>query len=155
MKALTKLAFVVLVVVIAACSNFGRGSKPAATSAPASTPAPAATPAPTTTTPAPAAKAEPVETFFKVTDVSSGKVFYTRKVTRSGAAITFKEERTGADTSLQNSQVLEIQREAYMTGLAAQVIAPAAAVPAAAPSPAPATSELAPTTVPVAAPAGK
>jgi len=137
MKALSKLAFVVLIVAIAACSNFGRGSKPASAPAPAATPAPAAKPAaaPAATT-APAATAVPAETFFKVTDVSSGKVFYTRKVSRNGAAVLFKEERTGAETTLQNSQVLEIQREAYMAGLAAQVVAPAPAVPAAAPSPA-------------------
>jgi len=137
----TKLVAVALLAAIAGCSSLRPSSKPAST--PAAAPATPAAPAAATTAPTAA------ETFFKVTDVSSGKDFYTRQVTRSGTAITFKEEKTGAATTLQNSQVLEIQREAYMAGLAAQVVAPAAGAPV----PATAGTTPAPTPAAAAAPA--
>src|SRR6266850_1162416 len=88
--------------------------------------------------------------YYKVTDVSSGKAFYTQKVTRSGAAVTFKDEKTGGETVLQNSQVLQIQKEAYTAGLAAPA-APAAAAAAAPAAVAPAA--VAPAAVAPAAPA--
>jgi len=89
-------------------------------------------------------------TYYKVTDVSSGKAFYTLKVTRSGPAVTFKDEKTGGETVLQNSQVLQIQKEAYTAGLAAPA-APAAAAAAAPAAVAPAA--VAPAAVAPAAPA--
>lgn len=72
--------------------------------------------------------------YFKVTEPGSGKEFYTQDVSRKigGGAIEFKDAKTGATTTLQNSQVLEIDKKTYEAGLAA-----AKAPPPAAPAPAP------------------
>jgi len=71
--------------------------------------------------------------YFKVTEPASGKEFYTQDVSRKigGGAIEFKDAKTGAITTLQNSQVLEIDKKTYEAGLAA------AKAPAPAPTPAP------------------
>ena len=72
--------------------------------------------------------------YYKVTEPGSGKEFYTEQVSRklTGGAIEFKDAKTGAITTLQNSQVLEIDKKTYEAGLAA------AKSPAPAPTPAPA-----------------
>ena len=59
--------------------------------------------------------------YYKVTDPTSGKEFYTQDVSRkiTGGAIEFKDAKTGAATTLQNSQVLEIDKKTYEAGLAA------------------------------------
>ena len=67
--------------------------------------------------------------YYKITEPGSGKEFYTQDVSRkiSGGAIEFKDAKTGATTTLQNSQVLEINKETYEAGLkAAKASAPAA-----------------------------
>ena len=51
--------------------------------------------------------------YYKVTDPSSGKVFYTEKVKREGAAVQFKDSQTGSETTLQNSEVAEISKQTY------------------------------------------
>ena len=81
--------------------------------------------------------------YYKVTDPTTGKEFYTQEVTRHGAAVEFKDARTGASTGLQNSQVLEIKKDAFTAGIKAP---PAAAAAAAATS-------AAPSATPVSAPA--
>lgn len=74
--------------------------------------------------------------YYKVTEPASGKEFYTKDVSRGigPGAIEFKDAKTGATTTLQNSQVLKIDQKTYEAGLAA---AKAPAAPAA-PAPAPA-----------------
>ncbi|HET7763596.1 MAG TPA: hypothetical protein VFK92_00735 [Burkholderiales bacterium] len=77
--------------------------------------------------------------YYKVTEPASGKEFYTKEVSRklgAGGAIEFKDAKTGATTTLQNSQVLEIDKKAYEAGLAAAKAAPAAS-PALTPAPTP------------------
>jgi hypothetical protein len=59
--------------------------------------------------------------YYKVTDPTSGKEFYTQEVSRklTGGAVEFKDAKSGAATTLQNSQVLEIDKKTYEAGLAA------------------------------------
>jgi hypothetical protein len=82
--------------------------------------------------------------YFKVTEPGSGKEFYTTEVSHKlgGGAIEFKDAKTGAITTLQNSQVLEIDKNTYEAGLKAAKAPPPAtptptAAPTAAPTPAP------------------
>ena len=56
--------------------------------------------------------------YYKVTDPASGKVFYTEEVKRNGSAVEFKDGQTGGVTTLQNSEVLEIDKSAYEAGVA-------------------------------------
>src|SRR3954470_14493022 len=90
--------------------------------------------------------------YYKVTDATTGKPYYTQEIAKNANAIQFKDAKTGAATTLQNSQVLEIDKVAYSAGLTAAAAsvtpAPAAAAPAAVtPPPAAAVA------TPVAAPA--
>lgn len=75
--------------------------------------------------------------YYKVTEPGSGKEFYTQDVSRrvTSGTVEFKDAKTGATTTLQNSQVLEIDKKTYEAGLKA-ASAPAAA-PASTPAPAP------------------
>jgi hypothetical protein len=56
--------------------------------------------------------------YYKVTDPASGKVFYTEDVKRNGSAVEFKDGQTGGVTTLQNSEVMEIDKQAYETAVA-------------------------------------
>jgi hypothetical protein len=87
--------------------------------------------------------------YFKVTDPTSGSVYYTEKVKQSSSgAVTFKDARTRADVTIQISEIKEISEKEYDIGRTSQVqkaapAAPAPAAPAPAPAPAP-TPESAP-----------
>lgn len=83
--------------------------------------------------------------YYKVTDTTNGKEYYTQEVSRQGSAVQFMDAKTGAATTLQNSQVLEINEDAYKAGLAAS--APKAA-PATASTPAPTGATAAPAAAP-------
>ena len=81
-------------------------------------------------------------TYYKVTDPSSGNIYYTEKVKREGSAAQFKDARSGAEVTIQNSEVLEISGKQFDAGLKTPVTkaapaSPAAPIPAAAPSAAP------------------
>src|SRR3954467_10698905 len=80
--------------------------------------------------------------YYKATDATTGKPYYTQEIAKNANAIQFKDAKTGAATTLQNSQVLEIDKAAYSAGLTAAAApvtsAPAAAPAAAAPAPRPA-----------------
>jgi hypothetical protein len=75
------------------------------------------------------------ESYYKVTEPASGKDFYTQDVSRTlgGGAVEFKDAKTGAMTTLQNSQVLEIDKKAYEAGLSAAKAPTPAAAPASTP----------------------
>ena len=150
MRVSNKLVVSSFAFVLAGCSGFGfRSSANPAPAAPPASTAPATT-ASAATAPNPAAAVAPTSapaattttsatpTYYKVTDVTSGKSFYTLKVNRVGNAVVFTDERTGAETTLQNSQVLPVQKMEYMTGIAPTP--PAAPFPAAAATPSPAAS---------------
>lgn len=55
--------------------------------------------------------------YYKLTDPATGKVFYTEEVDRQGSAVAFKDAQTGAVTTLQNSQVLEIDKKTFQAAL--------------------------------------
>jgi len=53
--------------------------------------------------------------YYKVTDPSSGRTFYTEKVDRPGnhTTIMFKDAKTGAEVTLPSSEVLEISSDEF------------------------------------------
>jgi hypothetical protein len=55
--------------------------------------------------------------YFKVTDPSNGKVFYTEDIDRKGSAVEFKDAQTGGTITLQNSEITQIDKQAYETGV--------------------------------------
>ena len=102
--------------------------------------------------------------YYKVTDTSTGKPYYTQQVSKNATAVQFKDAKTGAATTLQSSQVLEIDKTAYTSGLTAisAPVAPAPAVvtPVAAPAAPAAAAPIAPAAPPAsgatqAAPSGQ
>lgn len=155
MRMSNKLVASSIAFALAGCSGFGfrSSASPATGAAPAS--APPAPTAPAATGPSPVASAapataptgttttSPTPAYYKVTDVTSGKSFYTLKVNRVGNAVVFTDERTGAETTLQNSQVLPVQKLEYMSGIAPTPNA--APVPATA-TPSPSTASTPPPT---------
>ena len=58
-------------------------------------------------------------TYFKVTDLDTGREYYTGDFTRKDGAIRFKDARTGATTTVRNAQVLEIDQRTFDSGVAA------------------------------------
>ena len=60
--------------------------------------------------------------YYRVTDPSSGKNYFTKKVDEAGraGAVKFKDERTGGNVTLQSSEVKEISEGEYDAGLAAK-----------------------------------
>ena len=55
--------------------------------------------------------------YYKVTDPTTGKVYYTTKMTqKSSGATTLTDARTGNKVSLQNSEVTEVKKEEYESG---------------------------------------
>jgi hypothetical protein len=56
--------------------------------------------------------------YYKVTDLASGKAFYTEDVKRNGSAVEFRDAQTGGVTTLQNSEIVEIDKQAYETAVA-------------------------------------
>jgi len=94
--------------------------------------------------------------YYKVRDPGTGNVYYTEKVSReSGGAAKFKDARSGAEVTIQNSEVKEITKGEYTAGISAPASTPApapTAAPAPTKTPAPAP-ESAPAPAPEAAPA--
>jgi len=53
-------------------------------------------------------------TYYRVTDPSTGKVYYTTDINhRDGGAISLKDAATGDQVTLQNSQVAKVSREEF------------------------------------------
>lgn len=89
-------------------------------------------------------------TYYKVQDPGTGNTYYTDKVKREGSgAAMFKDARTNAEVTIQNSVIMEITKDEYKAGIStpAPIAAPA---PAQTPAPAP---EAAPAPAPTPAPA--
>ena len=58
-------------------------------------------------------------TYYRVTDPSSGKVYYTTDIDkRSGGAISLKDAATGDQVTLQNSQISKVNKEEFHTNRA-------------------------------------
>jgi hypothetical protein len=53
-------------------------------------------------------------TYYRVTDQSSKRTYYTTDYDRAeGGAIRFEDERTGATVTLQSSEIVEITRQEF------------------------------------------
>ena len=57
-------------------------------------------------------------TYYRVTDPSSGKMFYTDDVKRSGSAVMFKDAKSGSEVTLQASEVKEISQDEFIKNTA-------------------------------------
>jgi hypothetical protein len=57
-------------------------------------------------------------TYYRVTDPSSGKVFYTDEITRSSQNIRFKDAKSGSDVMLTTSEVKEVTAEEFQKNTA-------------------------------------
>jgi hypothetical protein len=57
-------------------------------------------------------------TYYRVTDPSSGKMFYTDDVKRSGSAVMFKDAKSGSEVTLQASEVKEIPQDEFIKNTA-------------------------------------
>lgn len=93
-------------------------------------------------------------TYYRVKDPNTGNLYYTEKVKRDGGAAMFKDARTNAEVTIQNSEIMEITKDEYKAGVLTPVPAPApmkSPAPEAAPAPAPAP-ESAPAPTPAPAP---
>ena len=58
-------------------------------------------------------------TYYKLTDPATGREYYAVDYTNKGSLIEFKDAKTGAKTTLQNAQVLEINEQTFNDGVAA------------------------------------
>jgi hypothetical protein len=52
-------------------------------------------------------------TYYRVTDPSSGKVFYTDEITRGSQNIRFTDAKSGSDVTLTTSEVKEISSDEF------------------------------------------
>jgi len=56
-------------------------------------------------------------TYYKVTDPTTGKIYYTTELDhKNSGAATLKDARTGNKVSLQNSEIDKVSKEEYETG---------------------------------------
>ena len=52
--------------------------------------------------------------YYKVVDPASGNVYYTTKVKKEmGGAVVIKDAKTGADVTLQNSEVTKVKKDEF------------------------------------------
>lgn len=59
--------------------------------------------------------------YYRVSDPAGTRMYYTTDIDRTDAgAIRIKDEKTGADVTLQSSEVKEISREEYEAALKGQ-----------------------------------
>lgn len=86
--------------------------------------------------------------YYRVTDPTTDKVYYTTELKQDSGATTIKDGRTGDMVTLQNVQVRNISKEDYDVGRLTPPAAPVAAVPVAAVPPPAASPTSAPTTAP-------
>lgn len=56
--------------------------------------------------------------YHKVTDLSTGKVYYTTDINHKGSgSVDIKDGRTGARITLPSSEILKITKEEYKVGI--------------------------------------
>jgi glycyl-tRNA synthetase (class II) len=60
-------------------------------------------------------------TYYKVSDPAGNRFYYTTDVDKNKTgAITIRDDKTGANVTLQSSEVLEISREEYEAAIKGQ-----------------------------------
>jgi hypothetical protein len=52
-------------------------------------------------------------TYYRVTDPASGREYYTSDIDRDDDTVTFEDDRTGRDVTLDSSEVGEISKDDY------------------------------------------
>jgi len=52
-------------------------------------------------------------TYYRVTDPSSGRAYYTDEIKRSGSAVMFHDAKSGSEVTLQASEIKEISSEDF------------------------------------------
>lgn len=55
--------------------------------------------------------------YYQVTDLQTGRHYYTKDVDEEGSAVRFKDERTGGVLTIENSQVRNISKDRYNDGM--------------------------------------
>ena len=55
--------------------------------------------------------------YYKIADPVTGNIYYSEKVEREGSAVMFKDVRSGAQVTIQNSEISEISKKDYEAGL--------------------------------------
>ena len=77
-------------------------------------------------------------TYYQVADPTTGKKYYSTDIEKArDGAVSLTDDRTGADVTIQNSEITELKKGAYGAAVAAPEPAPApvqAPAPAAAPA---------------------
>ena len=56
--------------------------------------------------------------YFRVTDPSSGRIYYTNEISRRDPGIRFRDVKSGADITLSSSEVLEISADDFKQNIA-------------------------------------
>jgi len=56
--------------------------------------------------------------YYKVSDPSTGKVYYTEDVKRNGSAVEFKDAQSGGVVTLQNSNIMDVDKQEYEQAVA-------------------------------------
>lgn len=73
--------------------------------------------------------------YYRVNDPAGDKLYYTTDIDRTKTgAITFKDKKSGSKVSLQSSEVKQISKEEFETGVKGLAAAPAKVTPAPAPA---------------------
>ena len=89
--------------------------------------------------------------YYQVTDPSTGKVYYTTSMKEQrGGAVSLKDGRTGAEVTVQNSEVQTISKERFETSRANSGMAPTPAPVARTSPPPPVVAEPPPVAIPAA-----
>ena len=59
-------------------------------------------------------------TYYQVKDPSTGSMYYSTKIEEErGGAVSLKDARTNAQVTIQNSEVMEVEKSVYEAGVAA------------------------------------
>ena len=53
--------------------------------------------------------------YYKVTDPTTGRVYYTEHLDKRGSAVVLRDARTGQDVTIQNSEIQSIKKEQFET----------------------------------------
>jgi len=54
--------------------------------------------------------------YYKVADPVTGNIYYTEEVKRQGSAAVFKDARSGAQVTIQNSEISEVSKDEFEAG---------------------------------------
>ena len=59
--------------------------------------------------------------YYRIKDPTTDKDYYTTKYSQSrDGSVSFEDDRTGAEVTLQNSEIQEVEKDVYKAGTEAQ-----------------------------------